>query len=283
MCVAYCEIVESALDAGISANREICLIPINVECGAVDATDTKSFIARLANWKRHGQIVFARRRSTRTGVQNHVGRELICEIISIHDVYPLRKLCSKWMTQCPHGLRREWIVVARNQEYRRMRGTTLSLQALPKNQARVLGHRTGPRRIVEHARRYAAPRRGCSRSRPCGLVRAFSEHPPGTTGNCVRGANRRCAVASARCLPARWGDWKNRLELWSTDLSLPQSDLWRWNRPPRHVGRVRNCAEKRGKSAARALKRRRGQHTKSTGVAGAQGLFLRNVGQVFLD
>jgi hypothetical protein len=113
-----------------------------------------------------------------------------------------------------------------------------TLQALPKNQARVPGHRTGPRRIVEHARRYAAPRRGCSRSRPCVLVRAFSEHPPGTTGTCVRGANRRCAAASARCLPARWGDWKNRLELWPTDLSLPQSDLWRWNRPPRHVARA---------------------------------------------
>jgi hypothetical protein len=125
MCVAYCEIVESALDAGISANRKIGLIPINAECGAVDATDTKSFIARLANWKRQGQIVFARLRSTRTGVQNHVGRELIFKIISIHDVYPLRKMCSKWMTQCPHGLRREWIVVARNQEYRRMPGTTL--------------------------------------------------------------------------------------------------------------------------------------------------------------
>jgi hypothetical protein len=240
MCVAYCEIVESALDAGISANREICLIPINVECGAVDATDTKSFIAKLANWKRHGQIVFARLRSTRTGVQNHVGRELICEIISIHDVYPLRKLCSKWMTQCPHGLRREWIVVARNQEYRRMRGTTLweNLASPSQKSGSGSGSSNRSRRIVEHARRYAAPRRGCSRSRPCLLVRAFSEHPPGTTGTCVRGANRRCAAASARCLPVRWGDWKNRLELWPTDLSLPQSDLWRWNRPPRHVARA---------------------------------------------
>jgi hypothetical protein len=98
MCVAYCEIVESALDAGISANRKVRLIPINVECGAVDATDTKSFIASLADWKRHRQIVLARLRPTRAGMQNHVGRELECEVIPIDDVYPLRKLCSKWMT-----------------------------------------------------------------------------------------------------------------------------------------------------------------------------------------
>jgi hypothetical protein len=58
-------------------------------------------------------------------MQNHVGRELVCEVIPIDDVYPLRKPRSKWMTQCPYGLRREWIVVARNQEYRRMRSTAL--------------------------------------------------------------------------------------------------------------------------------------------------------------
>jgi hypothetical protein len=58
-------------------------------------------------------------------MENYIGRKLIGEVIPIDDVCPLRKPCSKWMTQCPYRLSREWIVVARNQEYRRMRGTTL--------------------------------------------------------------------------------------------------------------------------------------------------------------
>ena len=189
------------------------------------------------------------------------------------------------MTRCPHGLRREWIVVAGNQEYRRMRARHApgeSLQALPKSQARVLDRRTGPRRIAKHAPRYGAQRRGCSRSRPCVLVTAFSAHPLGTTGTCARGASRRCAAASARRLPGSVGRFersprtmvlpsavgteargicpsifcrphllsipgrrfgdRDSRPWWPTDRSLPQSDLWRWNPLPRHVARVRNLS-----------------------------------------
>ena len=102
MCVAYCEIVQSALDACIPANGKVRLVSVNVKRAAVDASDAEPFIARFARRQRHRQIVLARLRPARAGIQNRVGRELIREIITVDDVHPLGKPCSKRMARRPH-------------------------------------------------------------------------------------------------------------------------------------------------------------------------------------
>ena len=68
MCVAYGEIIQSALHACIPANRKVRLIPVNVKRATVDATDAEPFIARFARRKRHRQIVLACLRSARPRV-----------------------------------------------------------------------------------------------------------------------------------------------------------------------------------------------------------------------
>src|SRR5271165_5451620 len=102
MPVAYREILEAALHARVPANRKVRLVSANIKGAAMHATNTESLISRFARWKRHGQIVLASLRSARSGVQNGVRRNLIHEIIAIHDVHPRGKPSSKRMTWCPH-------------------------------------------------------------------------------------------------------------------------------------------------------------------------------------
>ena len=125
MRIADREIVQPALDAGIPANRKIRLVAVDVERAAMDAADAEPFIAGFAGRQRHRQIVLPRFRPAWAGVQDGIRRELVREVVAIDDVHPLREPRSKRMTWRPHRLRRQRIVIARNEEDRWMRGSVL--------------------------------------------------------------------------------------------------------------------------------------------------------------
>src|SRR5437870_8180638 len=125
MGVAYRKIIQSSLHTCISANGKVRLVPINVKRGAMNAPNPKPFIARLSHRERHCQVVLARFRSAGTRIQDNIGREFIGKVVTIDYVYPLWKPCFKRMVWVPDGLRCERIVVARNEEYRWMRGSVL--------------------------------------------------------------------------------------------------------------------------------------------------------------
>src|SRR5713226_7723760 len=107
MRVAYCEIVQPALDARIAANRKVRLKARNVKRAAMDAPNPYPCITGFAGGKRHRQVVLSCLRSTRARIEDHVGREFIREVIPVNDVHPWRKPRSKRVTRRPHRLGRE--------------------------------------------------------------------------------------------------------------------------------------------------------------------------------
>jgi hypothetical protein len=68
MRVAYCKIIQAALDACIPANWKVRLVPVNIKRAAMNATDAEPFISGFARGQRHRQIVLACLRSARPRV-----------------------------------------------------------------------------------------------------------------------------------------------------------------------------------------------------------------------
>ena len=135
MRVAYCEIIQPALNTGVSANRKVCFETINVKRGAVDTTDPEPFVTRFASRKRHRQIVLSSFRPARTCVQDRVRRQFVCEVVTIDDVYPLWERQSERVARGPDRLGRERVMIAWNQEDRRVRVAALPepvCESLPK-------------------------------------------------------------------------------------------------------------------------------------------------------
>ncbi len=164
MRVADGQVVQPALDARVAADREIGLIAFDVERAAVDAADAQSRVACLARWQRHRQVVLPRFRSAGPGVQDHVRRELVREIVAVDDVHPRRQSRSKGMGRRPHRLRRQRIVIAGNEEDRDMR-TRMIAERPGEPFPEVFGRRG----VVEQVAgaqdridtRFVGPRRGC--------------------------------------------------------------------------------------------------------------------------
>ena len=213
MRVAYREIVQPALDAGIPANRKIRLVPLNVKRAAVNATDTEPFIAWFARRQRHRQIVLACLRPARPRVQitacgrthtrNHHGRRRA----------PTREAALEKRDQGPHRLWRQRVVVARESKNR-----ADADQGAPERLCKPLPKVRSRFRIVEYIsdaqdQHLHALRRATSRilgSRPCAPVTTFSDPLPGTTGSAARGASRQCA-ATNEGLPIRAAAQDNQL------------------------------------------------------------------------
>src|SRR2546426_1359782 len=126
MRVAYGEIVQPAFDAGISLNGKICFVAIHVERRAVNTSDADAFIPGITCRKRHRQIVLPGFRSARPRVKDRVRRQLVGEVVAIHNMNPVRKRLSKGMARRPDGLRRQRIMIAGNEEDWRMLGATFA-------------------------------------------------------------------------------------------------------------------------------------------------------------
>src|ERR1700688_3083740 len=123
MRIPYGEIIQSASNARIAANRKVRLVSIDIEGAPVYATDSETLVARLAPWERHRQIVFACLRSARSRIQNGVGCDLVREIIAVDDMHPRGKPCSKRVPLRPYRLRRQRVVVPGNEKNRGMRSS----------------------------------------------------------------------------------------------------------------------------------------------------------------
>src|SRR5260221_8446956 len=123
MRIPYGEIIQSASNACIAANRKVRLVSIDIEGAPVYAADSETIVAKLAPWERHRQIVFACLRPARSGVQNGVRCDLVREIIAVDNVHPHWEPCSKRVPLSPYRIRRQRVVVPGNEKYRRMRHT----------------------------------------------------------------------------------------------------------------------------------------------------------------
>src|SRR5258707_11712595 len=123
MRIPYGEIIQSASNACIAANRKVRLVSIDIEGAPVYATDSETLVARLAPWERHCQILLRSLRPARAGVQNGVRCDLVREIIAVDNVHPHGKPCSKRVPLSPYRLRRQRVVIPWNEKYRRMRHT----------------------------------------------------------------------------------------------------------------------------------------------------------------
>ena len=121
MRVADRQVVQPALHARVSADREIRLIPVDVERAAVDAADAQPRVAGVARRQRHREVVLPRPRPARAGVEDRVRREVEREIVAVDDVHPFRKPRPKRVRRRPHRLRRQRIVIARHEKDRNMR------------------------------------------------------------------------------------------------------------------------------------------------------------------
>src|SRR5713101_6524879 len=120
MRVTYREIIQPTLDARIATNREVRLIAVHVERGAMDAPDAYPRVTGFACRKRHREVVLSCLRSARARIENYVRRKFMREVVTVNDMHPRRKLRSKRMTRSPHRLGRKRIVIARDQENGRM-------------------------------------------------------------------------------------------------------------------------------------------------------------------
>ena len=111
-------------------------------------------------------------------------------------MHPLGKPCSKRVTRSPHGLRRQRVVVARNQEERRMLAGVrfgTSLQALPKSPEPGPDRRICPRRT---STAFTALRRATSRILAITSIRARDNFFCPSSGN---DGKRRPRCQSAVC------------------------------------------------------------------------------------
>ena len=72
----------------IATNREVRLIAVHVERGAMDAPDAYPCVTGFARRKRHREVVLSCLRSARPRIEDHVRRERIREVIPVNDMHP---------------------------------------------------------------------------------------------------------------------------------------------------------------------------------------------------
>src|SRR5882762_7065101 len=126
MRVAYCEIVQPPLDAGISLNGKVRFVAFKIKSRAMNAPNANPLIPGFASRKRHRQIVLPCLRPARPRVEHGVRRQFISEVVAIHNMNPVGKRLSKCVARRPDGLRRQRIMIARNEEDWRMLGATFA-------------------------------------------------------------------------------------------------------------------------------------------------------------
>src|SRR6267378_4195869 len=99
MRVAYGEIVQPAFDAGISLNGKVRFVAFKIKRRAMNAPNANPLIPGFASKKRHRQIVLPGFRSARTRSFTRGRRQLVGEVVAIHNMNPVRKRLSKGMAR----------------------------------------------------------------------------------------------------------------------------------------------------------------------------------------